>query len=427
MPTQVAYTSSYNVHVVVQPRGLTCSVSNGIGMMPAGTVANVAVNCSVNTYTIGGAISGLTATGLVLLNNGGDATPIAANAIQFTMHTGVVLAGTYAITAQTQPTDQTCTINNAGGSPVFADVWSIAIACAPWTYTISVLHTFGAFGDGAGPNAGLSRAATAISTARPPSAAANSDGTVFKITPRACSPPCTASRATQATGRPSLRRRCIQGSDGNFYGTTEYSGGSGHGTVFKITPAGVLTTLYSFTGNEATAPIRRRAGAGQRRQLLRHDPGRRQQRPARSSRSPRRARPPSCTASRARHRRATLRRAGSRAATATSTARPTSAAAATHGTVFQITPAGVLTTLYSFTGTAATGESSPLAALVQGSDGNFYGTTSAAATAPRHGLPDHPGGRAHHPVQLHRQRHGRGISSRRAGPGQRRQLLRHDQ
>jgi uncharacterized repeat protein (TIGR03803 family) len=43
-----------------------------------------------------------------------------------------------------------------------------------------------------------------------------------------------------------------QGRDGNFYGTTEYGGtGSGCrplgcGTIFKITPDGTLTTLYSF-------------------------------------------------------------------------------------------------------------------------------------------------------------------------------------
>ena len=38
----------------------------------------------------------------------------------------------------------------------------------------------------------------------------------------------------------------IQASDGNFYGTTYKGGASSNGTVFKITPSGVLTTLYSF-------------------------------------------------------------------------------------------------------------------------------------------------------------------------------------
>ncbi len=38
----------------------------------------------------------------------------------------------------------------------------------------------------------------------------------------------------------------VQGSDGNFYGTTTYGGPNGGGTVFKMTPAGVLTTLVAF-------------------------------------------------------------------------------------------------------------------------------------------------------------------------------------
>jgi len=44
------------------------------------------------------------------------------------------------------------------------------------------------------------------------------------------------------------------------------------------------------------------------------------------------------------------------------------------GTIYQITPGGTLTTLYSFTG--GSDGYGPLAALVQGADGNFYGTTS---------------------------------------------------
>jgi len=42
--------------------------------------------------------------------------------------------------------------------------------------------------------------------------------------------------------------RLVQGSDGNFYGTTSSGGPNLNGTVFKITPAGVMTMLYAFTG-----------------------------------------------------------------------------------------------------------------------------------------------------------------------------------
>ena len=45
------------------------------------------------------------------------------------------------------------------------------------------------------------------------------------------------------------------GWDGNLWGTTEGGGKDGAGTVFKLTPAGALTTLYSFTnGTDDSAP-----------------------------------------------------------------------------------------------------------------------------------------------------------------------------
>jgi uncharacterized repeat protein (TIGR03803 family) len=46
----------------------------------------------------------------------------------------------------------------------------------------------------------------------------------------------------------------VQASDGNFYGTTGYGGANGEGTVFKITPAGTLTTLHSFDGSDGANP-----------------------------------------------------------------------------------------------------------------------------------------------------------------------------
>jgi uncharacterized repeat protein (TIGR03803 family) len=58
--------------------------------------------------------------------------------------------------------------------------------------------------------------------------------------------------------------RLVQGTDGNFYGTTVNGGatrpcppsndGPGCGTVFEITPTGVLTTLHSFNGSDGSGP-----------------------------------------------------------------------------------------------------------------------------------------------------------------------------
>ena len=49
----------------------------------------------------------------------------------------------------------------------------------------------------------------------------------------------------------------VQGSDGNFYGTTSQGGINdpfGPGTVFKVTPNGTLTTLHNFNGNDGDLP-----------------------------------------------------------------------------------------------------------------------------------------------------------------------------
>ena len=51
----------------------------------------------------------------------------------------------------------------------------------------------------------------------------------------------------------------VQGTDGNFYGTTDNGGTSpncqsGCGTVFQLTPDGVLTTLHSFDGSDGQEP-----------------------------------------------------------------------------------------------------------------------------------------------------------------------------
>ena len=46
----------------------------------------------------------------------------------------------------------------------------------------------------------------------------------------------------------SPRGTLIQATDGNFYGTTFSGGAGGYGTVFKMTPAGIVSVLHVFTG-----------------------------------------------------------------------------------------------------------------------------------------------------------------------------------
>ncbi len=120
----------------------------------------------------------------------------------------------------------------------------------------------------------------------------------------------------------------VQGSDGNFYGTTGHGGtgtncSSGCGTVFRMSPSGSCTSLYSFVGSpDGANPF---GGLVQGRDGNFYG---------------------------------------------------TTYWGGTHGlgSVFRISPTGSYTNLHSFAGLPSDGEK-PFAGLVQGSDGNFYGTT----------------------------------------------------
>src|SRR5215472_15112725 len=46
----------------------------------------------------------------------------------------------------------------------------------------------------------------------------------------------------------------VQGTDGNFYGTTSAGGANNQGSVFKLTPGGTLTSLHSFSGTDGALP-----------------------------------------------------------------------------------------------------------------------------------------------------------------------------
>ncbi|MCY7314389.1 MAG: hypothetical protein LH480_01845 [Rubrivivax sp.] len=82
----------------------------------------------VVTHAVGGSISGLTGAGLVLRNNAADNLSVAANATAFTFATPVNAGSAYNVTLQTQPTGQTCTVQNGSGA-ANAAVSSVAVTC----------------------------------------------------------------------------------------------------------------------------------------------------------------------------------------------------------------------------------------------------------------------------------------------------------
>jgi uncharacterized repeat protein (TIGR03803 family) len=125
----------------------------------------------------------------------------------------------------------------------------------------------------------------------------------------------------------------MQGADGNFYGTTLFGGsytnyGSGDGTVFRMTPPGALTTLYSFSDIDGACPN-----------------------------SPLMQGPDGSFYGTTEYGGEYMDRWGN-----------------TFGTVFKMTTNGAFTSLHSFSGDDG---ANPAAGLIRGADGDFYGTTAA--------------------------------------------------
>ena len=351
MPKRVPFDSPYTLTVRAVPPGLVCTVSQGTGTMPASNVTNVAVACADQAYTVGGSLTGLTASGLVL-KNGGDTLTVPANAASFTMPTPVPYTGSYAVMVQTQPTNLNCTVNAGSGTMGTDPVTDIAVVCAPSTYTVggslSGITSSGlTLANGADSLAVMANAASFTM----PLGVAN--GAQYNVTVQAnplaetcsvtngsgiiaeaditniavsCSPD-SDSILYSFSGAPGDGAEPWYGSlllanDGNFYGTTYLGGIYNGGTVFKITPAGVETVLWSFgNGNDGSAPYGSLIQASDGNFYGTTNLGGLYQ----------------------------------------------------HGTVFKITPAGVETVLWSF-GNANDGDN-PFGSLIQGSDGNFYGMT----------------------------------------------------
>jgi uncharacterized repeat protein (TIGR03803 family) len=151
-------------------------------------------------------------------------------------------------------------------------------------------------------------------------------GTIFKVAPAGTL--TTVASCNSSTGTYPNYESLAQDGSGNIYGTTENGGGSSYGTVFKLTPAGALSGLASFTGTYESGSQGLIQGSDGNFYGVTEFEG-----------------------------------------------------SANDGTVFMMTPAGVLTTLVSFTGANGI---NPIGRLVQGSDGNFYGTT--------YGVYNQPGG-----------------------------------
>jgi uncharacterized repeat protein (TIGR03803 family) len=156
----------------------------------------------------------------------------------------------------------------------------------------------------------------------------NTCGTIFRMSTKGATTTLASFPNTGAQGCEPAGG-LVLGPDGDFYGTTLSGGPASDGNIFKVTPAGTLTALYNFCSQDNCADGSQ-PNAGM---ILGTD--------------------------------------GNFYGTTIS------GGATNHGSIFQLTPGGTFKVLYSFCSQAgcADGESS-YSALIQATDGNFYGTTS---------------------------------------------------
>jgi uncharacterized repeat protein (TIGR03803 family) len=226
-------------------------------------------------------------------------------------------------------------------------IWMVVLSCVPVAIPspaqiLTSLHSFDGT-DGSYTLAGLVQGndGNFYGTTYQGGANCSADdgcGTVYKITPGGALTTlynfCTQTGC--ADGKHPQWRGLVQASDGNFYGTTGGGGANSRGTVFKITPSGALTTLWSFC-SQPSCPD----GFGPDSGLVQASDG------------------------------------NFYGTTIYGGAYTYCDGGQGCGTVFKITPSGVLTTIHSFNG----GDGNNLeAGLVQASDGNFYGTTAESAS-----------------------------------------------
>lgn len=212
----------------------------------------------------------------------------------------------------------------------------VAVLCGA-TATSSSAQTFGALffngTDGGYPLAALVQAGDGNLYGTTSIGGSNCDGTVFKISPGGV---LTTVHSFDGQDGFSPAAAVIQAADGNLYGTVEQGGARSGGTVFKITLSGEFSMLYTFCSQASCSD-----GSDPYASLVEASDG---------------------------------NFYGTTAFGGT----PGLCPGAGCGTIFEITADGTLTTLHDFDFSDG---ANPVAGLVQGMDGNFYGTTGAGGTS----------------------------------------------
>jgi 6-phosphogluconolactonase (cycloisomerase 2 family) len=207
-------------------------------------------------HTVGGTVSGLTGSGLVLADNGGDSLTITASG-NFTFATSVAGGASYNVTVATQPTNptQSCTVAHGSGTISGSDVTNVAITCTTSTFTIG------------GTISGLSGSGLALALNGTNNPAISSAG-AFTLTPAVASgstysvtvatqPTSPAQTCTIATGGGTVQAANVTNvavtCTSNTYGVGAYvSGLAGAGLALSFNRGAALAVSRNGLFNAAT-------------------------------------------------------------------------------------------------------------------------------------------------------------------------------
>lgn len=130
-PGSIEYGETYNVSVKANPLHQTCEAAEIYRADTAGRLAtiDVPVRCLVNTFALGGKITGLSTEGLVLTNGSTGGTVAVVKDATVVVFPAVAFGQSYGITIVKQPTGQTCTVANGVGVMGDAIVDNVAVTC----------------------------------------------------------------------------------------------------------------------------------------------------------------------------------------------------------------------------------------------------------------------------------------------------------
>lgn len=117
------------------PVSKECTVTQPTGVVTGADVSDVEIACTPRAFRVGGAVSNILGTNLVL-QNGSETLVRNANGA-FTFATPVASGQTYNVTIATQPTQTLCVVRNGSGTIGAADIANVEVSCREYFVNVT--------------------------------------------------------------------------------------------------------------------------------------------------------------------------------------------------------------------------------------------------------------------------------------------------